>query len=69
MIWLEVNNTDREFTIRDMNLEPLKYVHKKYESLKINEHERCIEIKIDSTRILNLPLDRVIIEFFNTKEK
>lgn len=69
MIWLEVNNTDREFTIRDMNLEPLKYVRKKYESFKINEHERCIEIKIDSTRILNFPLDRVIIEFFNTQEK
>lgn len=69
MIWLEVNNTDREFSIRDMNLEPLKYVHKKYESFKIIEHERCVEIKIDSTRILNLPLDRVIIEFFNTQEK
>lgn len=69
MIWLEVNNTDREFTIRDENLEPLKYVHKKYESFKIGEHERCIEIKIDSTRILNFPLDRVIIEFFKTKEK
>ena len=69
MIWLEVNNTDREFTIRDVNLKPLKYVHKKYESFKINEDERCIEIKVDSTRILNFPLDRVIIDFFNTQEK
>ena len=69
MIWLEINNTDKVFTIRDICMEPLKYVNKAYESIKINEHERCVEIKIDSTRILNFPLDRVIIEFFNTQEK
>lgn len=69
MIWLEINYTDKEFTIRGINLEPLKYVNKKFESVKIEEHERCIEIKIDSTRILNFPLDGVIIEFFNTEEQ
>lgn len=68
MIWLEINNTDKVFTMRDINLKPLKYVNKKYEAVKIDEHERCVEIKIDSTRILCLPLDRVIIEFFNVKE-
>lgn len=68
MIWLEINNTDKVFTIRDINMKPLKYVNKEYELVKIDEHERCVEIKIDSTRILCFPLDRVIIEFFNVKE-
>lgn len=68
MIWLEVDKTDMVFTIRDINMEPLKYVNKEYESIKIDEHERYVEIKIDSTRILSFPLDIVIIEFFNTQE-